>query len=1252
LTVAEREVPLTLAEGFRANAPFELTDEQRAAVEWGDGPLMVLAGAGTGKTTVIVERVRHLLTRGHGPEPSGDLPQLQPENILVLTYNVKAAAELVDRLEKTLGLDVAGRVWVHNFHSFGHRLLADNRAELGLGEAPDVLDGIGQRLLLRELRPSFRHFLYHPMARDPNAAARFADVISRAKDELVTPDEYMAFAGARREAFELKHGTDAFEAALERLREHEVMGTLKKVGWVRNDLVGRGYESAEKTAGREARRDVSPPGELLWWTKLSEEQERIARGLQESYLRDAEAYDVQRLIEEAEAYATYQAALHERGLLDFGEQQLRAIQLLMDRPNILLRYQRQFRHVLVDEFQDANMAQILLLELIGRGPDKPDNVVVVGDDDQSIYRFRGASYAAFERFRERFERAPEWDPQRPTQQVASQPLLVNRRSTGHILSAAQRLIEHNARRLKDDALRPAEGTPDGSQVELAVASDEADEADHILNWVQRTFEQLPEPRSWSDIAVLYRKHRHRDLIVERLRKQGIPYVVVGGTGLFAHPDVRDVEAALRVAANPDDSVAFARLLNAGPWRLDAPEAVRVSRAADWDNRPLFQAAADILREGELYVPVVEDTSTTTDTEEPKELKEPIRQTLWQDDQLAADGDREQPETVRDRRSREQRTRWRRDQLDARLRAKLGRLFATLDALVPRGRRDGPFEVLEDFLVRTNLLHDLIATETPEAQRSVLAVARLMRFVADWQRANFGRSLADFVAYLDLYQQVGGDLDTDISARVDVEGVQLMTVYQAKGLEYEAVVVPRLVEGQFPDTRSEKAVIPVELLKQEPPTDFEIDEERRLLFVAMTRARRHLLLTAIDAEGSKNAASRFVGELTAEEAPDLVVERRAAAQEAEVEASDPLAASAAETTTQLLKLMPVPQASERRFTLRRRAVEIISLLEGLAADDHAARDRLTAELVQVAQEAAGIAEEARLNGIDPLTLTVLSRHAPAGKTLLELAPLPTTFSHSQLYTYNQCPLRYALERVYKIPTMEQPGYFEFGSTIHTAFETYVRARQDAQAAGLPAPGYETLRQAFDDAWKPRNYADSQAADHYQRRAEPALRRFYEREVANLAQAVAVEQGFTIEVEDPEGGLPVRFYGEIDRIDRHPDGSIEIIDYKTGQPKRQQDVDADSQLSAYALAVAMGAVRDPQTGETLPAASKLTLYFTESDQRLSTTRTPEQLEEFKAQLVATARRIRDGDFTATPDEWRCGRCDYRLVCPSRFGAERVA
>ena len=386
--------------------------------------------------------------------------------------------------------------------------------------------------------------------------------------------------------------------------------------------------------------------------------------------------------------------------------------------------------------------------------------------------------------------------------------------------------------------------------------------------------------------------------------------------------------------------------------------------------------------------------------------------------------------------------------------------------------------------------------------------------------------------------------------------------------------------------------------------------------------------------------------------DLVVERRAQGPQAEVEPGGRTAAETApETTTQLLKLMPVPLAHERRFALRRRAVEIMGMLEGLAPDDHAGRAALTAELVGVAETAAGAAQEARTNGLDPLTMNVLSHHAPAGKTLLELTSLPQTFSHSQLRMYGECPLQYAFQKVYRIPVSETPGYFEFGHVIHRAFEVYARNRRDEVAAGREAPGYDELKKAFDAAWQPRNFADAQAADHYANRAEPALRRFYDREVANLAQAVDFEAGFTLELPSGSDEPAVLLYGIIDRIDRHPDGTIEITDYKTGKPKNQKDVDEDEQLSAYALAVSMGAVADPLTKKRLPAATKLTLYFTETDQAMSTTRTPEQLDAFRLTVLEKARRIRSGDFTASPDMWRCGRCDYRLICPSRYGTDRA-
>ena len=336
-----------------------LTSAQRAAVEWADGPLMVLAGAGTGKTTVVVERVRHLLATD---------PTLQPENILVLTYNVRAAGELVERLERTLGIEKAGRLNVHNFHSFGYRLLRDHRAELGLAATADLLDQVGQRLLLRSLRPQLKDFLYHKVARFPNAVDRFADVISRAKDELVTPADFEAFVANEHRAFEDRYGNYADAAA--RL---VTQGNLKGPRDVRADYAKlRHSERAEergeevsfnpqvvgKTADREARRAVGGTGAATPRSRFSAEQQAQIDELADTYVKDGAALEVMRLTEIAVVYRAYQEELVKRGALDFGEQIAATTQLFKVRPNLLRRWQRQFSYILVDEFQELKWARL------------------------------------------------------------------------------------------------------------------------------------------------------------------------------------------------------------------------------------------------------------------------------------------------------------------------------------------------------------------------------------------------------------------------------------------------------------------------------------------------------------------------------------------------------------------------------------------------------------------------------------------------------------------------------------------------------------------------------------------------------------------------------------------------------------------------------------------------------------------------------------------------------------------------------
>ncbi len=277
-----------------------------------------------------------------------------------------------------------------------------------------------------------------------------------------------------------------------------------------------------------------------------------------------------------------------------------------------------------------------------------------------------------------------------------------------------------------------------------------------------------------------------------------------------------------------------------------------------------------------------------------------------------------------------------------------------------------------------------------------------------------------------------------------------------------------------------------------------------------------------------------------------------------------------------------------------------------------------------------------------------------------APLPANESHSSISIYRGCPLRYGFRYVEHRPGEVSPGQFAFGNAVHKAFEVFGRARILARADGSPEPGPGLLEATLDSKLATSGLSPNEAVDA-RRRAVPVLARFLELEARTVAEPVAVELGFGVDVDlsgdgVPEGKRPepwagtgepgrgsVRFVGYIDRVDRAADGSTEIVDYKTGRPRSQADVDADAQLTAYAFGCARGGLRDPATGATLPAASRLGLYFADSGELAWTTRTEERLVAFEARLVETVGSIRARAFAARPAPWRCRWCEYRRECP---------
>ena len=265
-------------------------------------------------------------------------------------------------------------------------------------------------------------------------------------------------------------------------------------------------------------------------------------------------------------------------------------------------------------------------------------------------------------------------------------------------------------------------------------------------------------------------------------------------------------------------------------------------------------------------------------------------------------------------------------------------------------------------------------------------------------------------------------------------------------------------------------------------------------------------------------------------------------------------------------------------------------------------------------------------------------APADLATL---PLPARESHSSLSTYASCPRRYAFRYVERLPGEVPHWWFTFGSAVHRAFEAFDRARIGARREDTPPPGYDVLERAFGEAVDAAG-CDPDDAARYRARGAPALLAYLERAVTSDAEPVGVELGFGVDIAVADDETPVRFVGYIDRIDRRPDGAIEVIDHKTGRLRTQADVDRDLQLTAYAFACARGGLRDPESGEVLPPAARLGLHFAESGVMVWTTRSADELDAFGASLVAEVGAIRRREFEPRAGT-ACRWCEYRAACP---------
>ena len=720
----------------------DLNDRQREAVTHAGSPLLILAGAGSGKTRVLTHRIAYLLATGRA----------RAGEILAITFTNKAAAEMRERAGALVG-DDARRMWVSTFHSACVRLLRYEHEAAGLSSSFTIYD-----------------------AQD---SQRLIQMVLKAQD------------------VDIKRFTPKMVAA--------------RISDAKNELIGPARYA--QTAGKDP---------------------------------------VSRIV--ADAYVEYDKRMRASNALDFDDLIMRTVNLLRENPLIAEHYHRRFRHILVDEYQDTNHAQYVLVRaLVGDGSDgvTPAELTVVGDSDQSIYAFRGATIRNIEEFERDF--------------TGARTILLeqNYRSTQNILSAANAVIARNTgRRAKN--LWTASG--DGALITLDAADSEHDEARFVVGEIDRLADSGVE---WGDIAVFYRTNAQSRALEELLVRQGIPYRVVGGTRFYERREIKDALAYLQLISNPDDTVAARRVLNVPKRGIGAKaEEAIAAHAAHYGIsfgaalRHLWLRAGRPAGEGEgIDVDALARSTSPDEASADSSVSASTGDTAGEkpDASEAADESaaaapasspvESAPETAPEVLGITPRA--------AKSAAAFWGLIETLRAAEARGASQA--DILEEVLDRTGYLAELRRSEDPQDASRVENLAELHSVAGAFAADAPGGTLADFL------ERVALVADSD---QVPAEGerggqVTLMTVHTAKGLEFPVVFVTGMEDGTFPHQRS---------LGDES----ELEEERRLAYVAITRARERLYLTRAAVRSAwgtpqEMPPSRFLDDIPAE----LLDVRRAA-----------------------------------------------------------------------------------------------------------------------------------------------------------------------------------------------------------------------------------------------------------------------------------------------------------------------------------------------------------------------------------------
>ena len=692
-----------------------LNPEQREAVIHKTGPILVIAGAGTGKTRVITERIAYILSQ----------KWCENHQVLGLTFTEKAAAEMEERLDSLMPIGYEA-VPIKTFHAFCDQTLRDFGIDIGISPNFTILDGVSHFQFIREHLFDFDLDYYRPLGNPNKFISALISHFGRLKEELMSPEQYLDFAN------KLSPRTFHF------------------------DTVEKSLRSTSKTKGSlHVSRDE----------KIDDDQKLTKK----------------RILELANAYQKYQELLIENNYLDFSDLQFKTIELFEKRPNILKHLQDYYKYILVDEYQDTNIAQNRIVDLLSA---KHRNLMVVGDDDQSIYKFRGAAISNILQFEENYS------------DLKKVVLTKNYRSNQKILDFAYKSIQKNnpdrlevASKVNKKLTALSAGEKDS--IHLIHSSTIEQEVEYVVDEIQKADVPL------SEIAILCRANNYAKPFIEALRTHNIPYQFLSERGLYDKDEIKALIAALRSLANPSDDISFYRILRMPVWKIKMETIVKIIQGA-------------------------------------KKYYSPVWIQIKKNDECKF-------------------------------------LTETISDLLEYSKNHTVGEVLYRFTETIKLYEILLQKGDIEAEEKVTNIATFFNKIREFERENDEKSVVDFVSYLDLAQEAGDNP----SAKFDVsgmDGVQISTIHSAKGLEFNTVFVVNLSNRKFPsDNRRDPIEMPDELVHEIlSSSDVHTQEERRLFYVACTRAKEKLHLLHSDFYSSTNAKnprpskrSKFIDEVVDE-----------------------------------------------------------------------------------------------------------------------------------------------------------------------------------------------------------------------------------------------------------------------------------------------------------------------------------------------------------------------------------------------------